>query len=258
MAAATTQGQPRCQFAGSTTPPHATLAHMRKPALLLATLFCAAVASMLLFWCNAAHHNEPVTDGKPLSYWVEAAYTGDETQEAADAAVRKAGTNAIPFLLKWLQYRTPRWKLILRAFVHTPTKQERVGSPLIWSPPDLMATADAFKTLASTSTSAIPALVRIATDKTAPENAVDAIRALSNIGTNAVPSLLDLMRLPKFPHRDVLVYSLESMKTGGAYELAQALRPLLQDPDLDVRNAATNALLKIAPAFVPATYPPSQ
>src|SRR5690242_3243308 len=51
---------------------------------------------------------EPEYQGKKLSEWL--AMQHEHPAEAA-RAVRAIGTNAIPFLLRWADYRYPRWEV---------------------------------------------------------------------------------------------------------------------------------------------------
>src|SRR5215471_10026085 len=93
---------------------------MRKRRKLLLTLGCAALAVVLLLALTRT--GEPTAHGKPLSYWVEL-YGGPnppagrlltpEAKMEADAAIKQIGTNAIPFLLKWMDYDLPQWKFKL-------------------------------------------------------------------------------------------------------------------------------------------------
>src|SRR5262245_54499934 len=52
--------------------------------------------------------HEPEYMGRPLSHWVRrlVAGSGQDTSNA-EAALRAAGTNAVPFLVEWLQEAPP-------------------------------------------------------------------------------------------------------------------------------------------------------
>src|SRR5713101_6945786 len=66
---------------------------------------------------------EPEYGGKRLSEWVMVIGHSDpatgsiQRAEAADA-IRKIGTNAFPYLLKWISYETPAWKAGFARTVH--------------------------------------------------------------------------------------------------------------------------------------------
>ena len=79
---------------------------MRRRRILLLLAGCALVAFVLiLLWpCE----REPSYQGKSLSEWLflYVAQNGQDTPQAASAtvAVQGIGTNALPFLLEWLEY----------------------------------------------------------------------------------------------------------------------------------------------------------
>ena len=57
---------------------------------------------------------EPSYGGKRLSEWVDSySYSidrGQYTPKQRDQAILGIGTNALPYLLKWIRYETPPWK----------------------------------------------------------------------------------------------------------------------------------------------------
>src|SRR5947209_3191320 len=55
---------------------------------------------------------EPEYKGKPLSFWVRdlRAQGMPEGHTLADEAILHIGTNALPYLLKWIQYKQPAFK----------------------------------------------------------------------------------------------------------------------------------------------------
>jgi hypothetical protein len=95
-----------------------TLAHVqpamskrRKILLLLAGLVLAFGVYMLFI-----RESEPSYKGKPLSFWVEGLNPSPARTNRADRspgvpeapeAIRQIGSNAIPYLLKWIQYEGP-------------------------------------------------------------------------------------------------------------------------------------------------------
>ncbi len=78
--------------------------------------FCALFAAILL--AKFSGPREPTYKGRPLKAWVKgasfdyrSALRGDYRPPARKEAICAMGTNATPFLLKWIQYDTPRWKV---------------------------------------------------------------------------------------------------------------------------------------------------
>src|SRR4051812_36568609 len=65
------------------------------------------------------HEREPEYGGKKLSAWVEGAFwldLGDGRiiafggPNGVVSVTRSTGTNAVPFLLRWVRYEPPAWK----------------------------------------------------------------------------------------------------------------------------------------------------
>jgi hypothetical protein len=70
-----------------------------------------AVALAFLLWGS---EREPRFQGKTLSAWLlEGAWKPIGLTGAQEEAVRCMGTNALPFLVKWVQYVTPPWRVRL-------------------------------------------------------------------------------------------------------------------------------------------------
>jgi HEAT repeat protein len=74
--------------------------------LIWILLGCAIVAILLLM---LLHEREPQFDGLSLSQWIAILERGNAqiSREQAELAVRSIGTNALPFLLKWVDYQEP-------------------------------------------------------------------------------------------------------------------------------------------------------
>src|SRR5712692_65128 len=94
----------------------------KKRGLLLAVLSVAFLGGV--FWM-LSRPTEPTYQGKPLSAWLNE-FDGWDTNQAASAAFRKMGTNAIPALLKIIKSGDPPFQgLILelnrrQSLVHFP------------------------------------------------------------------------------------------------------------------------------------------
>jgi hypothetical protein len=91
---------------------------VKKRRLFIAILGCVVVAAItLLLW---PREREPEYDGAPLSKWLERyikSADGLQTNENLRAirAIQHMGTNAFPFLLRWIQYETPGWRNFLNS-----------------------------------------------------------------------------------------------------------------------------------------------
>jgi hypothetical protein len=83
---------------------------MKRRRTVLLLLGCVAVVSFAIFIRPREH--EPEYNGVPLSEWV-AHYHIDGYDSQTFEAIRHIGTNALPYLVRWIQYEKPRWKTAL-------------------------------------------------------------------------------------------------------------------------------------------------
>jgi hypothetical protein len=81
---------------------------MKKRRLLLILLgFVASITLTYILWpCE----REPQCDGVSLSKWLER-YNRHDPQPTE--AIHNIGTNALPYLIKWIQYEPPIWRTAL-------------------------------------------------------------------------------------------------------------------------------------------------
>ena len=76
-----------------------------------AGLGCALLVVLLALLFRGTER-EPRYQGKTLSGWLqEGAWTSLRLTSTQEEAVRSMGTNALPFLVKWVQYVTPPWRV---------------------------------------------------------------------------------------------------------------------------------------------------
>jgi hypothetical protein len=98
-------------------------------------------------------------------------------------AVKQIGTNAVPFLLRWIQYETPKWRRPLGAMASIlPTfiEDTRCVQWIVKDKSEERAEMAmlAFEILGSDGTSAVPELQRMADNPKAPETAIRATQCL--------------------------------------------------------------------------------
>jgi hypothetical protein len=79
---------------------------LRKTLWLVALLLPATVAVLCIFLQRTA---EPCYQGKSLSEWVSINHGAFVKYPDEPIAVMTIGTNALPFLVKWIQYRSHPW-----------------------------------------------------------------------------------------------------------------------------------------------------
>jgi hypothetical protein len=95
---------------------------------ILIAVGCAAIAVTVLILFPSSN-TEPTYDGHSPSYWVENCRGIGKPQEKASEANSHIGTNAIPYLIKWIQYEEPTWKRRWHEFA-----ERRFGKRILPSP----------------------------------------------------------------------------------------------------------------------------
>jgi hypothetical protein len=173
------------------------------------TVLAGCGLALLIALLVLTSNREPRYNGRTLSQWLvierEALFTYDTTRNAspgnadAENAVRHIGTNALPQLIKWLDYEnhwTTRFRhqilsikhaLHLKALVPVP---DRAGKQQL--------AVGGFLILGSNATPAISQLQHLARQSKPPayDNRRLAIFCLANIGSAARPTLAEFMKDP--------------------------------------------------------------
>jgi len=201
---------------------------------------------------------EPEYQGKKLSAWlVEYPFMDREPESIAEQnavdAVRHIGTNALPYLLRWMRYERPAWRNTL----YTLLRKLPSNGPLrVAGRPDILAgcTPYAFKSLGAAVMPAVPELVRLMSDRKAPDvGRANAMWVLTNLGSNglpAVPILIGCLR-----DKDAFVTQQAAFALGriGLEPdlVVPALANCLKDPRAEVREQAVRSLACYGKRAVP-------
>jgi hypothetical protein len=135
--------------------------------------------------------SQPEYKGVTLHTWVEryAAPNPNPQKQEAKHAIQTIGTNAIPYLLKWIDYEEPTW----------PKKASR-WIPYIyriapwWFSPKQFDAAFGFAILGTNAASAVPTLANILNDTNRITAHSRVAYALCCIGTPALPALAAALR----------------------------------------------------------------
>ena len=167
---------------------------------------CALAAGGLVAIAVWPSQKEPDYKGKKLSEWVNdgviiTQFGGRNrvwTMEQSAEALRHMGTNALPFLVKWLAYQRPAWrKAAFSSYCKLPLRFQNDSIRRRIYGVDPATRRDAvlwcFWILGSDARPAIPDLVELT--KT-PKAARDAILCLGFIGAPAMPALTKLADSP--------------------------------------------------------------
>jgi hypothetical protein len=215
--------------------------------LLIATAFVAvAIASALLL----APNQEPRYNGRPLSKWVQVYSQGTPEFSEAEQAIRTIGTNALPFLLKWIRQEPPSWagtadRALPQALSETAPARFLIDGLGYETANGAML---AFGVLGTNAAPAIPELVALMKGTTNRATAVRAIAALSGLGPRALPHILSALSNTNQAGRATIPHFIVMMAVDlGTNACLPALRAALQDPDPAVRTHASRALHTLDP-----------
>lgn len=215
-------------------------------------ILLTALAAMLgsLWLAVFRGPREPSYAGKQLADWLSAMTPGNPASETEAAAVRAIGTNAIPFLLKWIRYERPAWKnslneLSTKSFNHPLFDQAQ--DPAEWRADNA---AMAFHVLGPEADAAIPELTRL---MNTPDSSHShrAAMALGGIGKAALPPLISLMVKTTAETRCSAFFAVSKMGSNALPALPIIVQ-CLADNDPWVVKASIKALgaLQLQPALV--------
>jgi len=251
----------------------------RRIIIIFASCVVAGIG-VVAFW---PAEREPEYNGKKLSEWLEIYQSGrlgtlglNESRAEASDAINQIGTNALPWLMRWIQCEvreTPKWKtslFVLACKLHLKGTHVEIApngkTTGYWAEKSPVASlinnrernlADyterfGFKLLGAQATDALPELERLTrgTNSALSRRAEFAFMSVPDL----VPQWLEMLtnRAPSLRCRGIRAFSsFDSLAHAfPALNISVVVPPLverLDDPALRVRQAATNALRKIAP-----------
>ena len=186
----------------------------RRVYLILLVLVLVGVVVVL-----ATREREPEYGGKRLSEWVkdlpalwmqERPDLSHERARESEQAVRQIGTNASPYLLRWIEYDPPGWKVRLQVTFNRIAGRLNLSRDLTNIERDSLRSFDAMSPLIELGPKAdgvIGDLTRMAHGPKARGVRNRALVVLGALGTNAaraVPDLLDILNDPDPKMREVV------------------------------------------------------
>jgi hypothetical protein len=132
---------------------------------------------------------EPEYNGKKLSEWIEA-MDGMYSSENVDA-IQQIGTNALPLLLKWIQYEQPSWRkrgYIVYSKLPSRLQRSATGDWILGLEFESrkLGARNAFYHLGPQASNAVPDLYVLTLN---PRTSQKAFECLEAIGDPAVPAL---------------------------------------------------------------------
>lgn len=227
---------------------------MRKRPLYLALFMGLLVLAAVVF--AAARSTEPQYGGVSLSEWVSPVNLppNETTHEPVVHALRQMGANAVPYLVRWMNYRTPPWKSGFYRAVNPILNRLRPG----WKLDDRKEVARAkgailgLIVLGPQAEGAVKDLSNLLGDTNRSGPAVWAPEALASIGKPGLPPLISaLTNHQTTPYCRCVVANDLSRMGSNALPAIPALRQALTDSDRAVRLSATNVLRRLDPQAFP-------
>ena len=226
-------------------------------------VICVVVVISLAMWLT--HDNEPDYHGKPLSYWVVQLCSmhpsSHDSRVEAEEAVRQIGTNAIPYLLKWICYEPPSSRPIpelMESLINQMPRPARNHVPDSvsdwiegnWTMAKAYGAPEAFALLGRPAEVAIPDLEKLMYDHSKTNTCIVAIYCLAALGTNAIPEIITRLADPSDQLRRSSIEAVAffpALRTN-AQPLVPHLVRCLDDREKYVRSLAAYTLGKIAEA----------
>ena len=188
---------------------------------------CGFAVGGWFFWAEV---REPSFKQRSLSDWLVSYQQANRyfpRSHESDEAIRHIGTEAVPYLLKWLQYEDSVWLSRCKATLNkAPLGLRGAATNVSGWISDWQVLRDkryggavwGFGILGADARPAVPSLAALAVDRR-PRIASRAVRVLQDLGTNAAPAV------------PLLLKSLESQDIFVASSAASALGCLQLDPD---------------------------
>ncbi len=194
---------------------------------------------------------EPEYQGKRLSQWLGMYEPGTGNSAASDLAaraVREIGTNAVPWLVRWMKYERPWWRVdLVQSLGNKWYQRDRQRARLA---------ARGFAILGPAAGCAIPELGRMTRNGEQPATALAAMSTVSRFAEGA-PVLAGVIT-DRTARLDFRLHALKSLGNGVAegnisrtndYTRLAVVEAAtwLVDSNSSIREFATNALEQIAP-----------
>ena len=178
---------------------------MRKRHRTVLAVIVVAVMIGAVTW-RILRAREPVFEGKELSVWLEGYQisrhkVGSLQRNKADEAMRDAGTNAMPTLLRMLRAHDSPLKLKL---LNLAQRQKLIRVNYVPASAKKYTAGVAFGTLGSAASNAVPELIRIYQQDSSLQTRNAIIIALGHIGPparDAIPLLLEAAGSTNIPLR---------------------------------------------------------
>jgi hypothetical protein len=227
----------------------------RKRILIILTACVLAGIGVVAFWPGP---KEPEYNGKKLSEWLRAyelpvnpVASFEQWRakwRAADEAVQHIGTNALPWLVRWIAYEPPKWKERIEGLV-SKVPASTIPSWYYWDDALTKDAEHAFEVLGTNAAAAVPQLIQIVKQPRRELKQELAMTALSHVGKDGFPALLAALK-DKDPHTKstaaVCIYKM----FGRGVDVSPAIPELLLlDREIEKSNPAAYPHYCFVPLF---------
>jgi hypothetical protein len=206
----------------------------------IAALLCVGVVAIISF---LNHENEPRHKGKSLSQWLDVYVKNAENAKGAEAAfaVRTVGTNALPYLLKWIQYEPPAWRASLQAAVPSKIKDSVLIQSLIAGRAGKRSEygSAGFEILGTNAVATVPELETLIKKTNAPITVLRSLSALVRMGEPSLPVFERALADKNQMYRNQIPWWLREMADrDGSTAYLPLMRQALTNDDRTVRENA--------------------
>lgn len=235
---------------------------MPRRTLIALLLGCLAmliiVVTVILVLC---HQQEPQYDGRTLSEWLaqngnahraRSSAGGSDPQEAIEA-VRHIGTNALPFLVKWMSYETPAWRrqlapALLRLWPNSRRNASVLSLLGAKREESSWQALSAFEILGPEASPAVPDLERMMKNSKATPTWNLATLALGYIGKDGLPALIAALSDPSQSNRWRIIGAIGSIRNLDSNDrrAVVVLIKYLNDSDALLATTAARSLGSLA------------
>lgn len=214
---------------------------MRKRLIISVAILLVGFLGVLIWQVLLQRRLDPVIDGRPLTQWMEGYFGMGSARGAADQATEKAGTNAIPVLLRMLRQKDSPLKRKLMGVVQ---KQNFIKVHYVPAERHNQAAYFAFLKLGARAEPAVPALIQIFELNISPFSQQCTAGSLASVGPAAnvaIPFLVRALTNANPLVRQDIVTSLGRLHSEPEL-VVPALTNALNDPAARVRSSACLAL----------------
>ena len=213
----------------------------RKGIILLTSAIVVVGFCFVLF---GDRESQPQYQGRSLSSWLAIYDDLDPTTfEQAEEAIQQIGTNALPYLLRWIQYEPPAWRTSLRDGVPSRIWDNSSFQRLISGRAGRRAAyaRDGFRILGTNAVPVLPELERLLKSNTRPMIVMNTRLALVSIGQPSIAvferALADTNQL--YRYRIPMSLRVMAREDGPAVYLPLLRQALTNDDRMVRENAAT-------------------